>query len=321
MQRPSTKEKSYDTASVASTVSCSGASQWRAGNLRAYSRSTGVATSAGMEQGCTKTNQDASFIMERVQGGNDFLCAVIDGHGTHGHHVSEFIKQNFAQQFFQQRKSSAKGGTRVAITRGFVETNEKLRRARGIDSQESGAVVTMCMRRGEDLYVANAGDTRAVLVSESSSGSARAKALTRDHTPALASERQRILKCGGEIAPTHIPGLGYAGPPRVWTKQQQVGGLAVTRALGDTSLGRAGVTPQPEVLKYRVKPGDKNVILASDGCWDYVTNDRAAEIALRHSDPQSASEAIVREARHAWHQDAKHSGYIDDITCVVAKVQ
>lgn len=274
-----------------------------------------VTSAAGMDMGSTKENQDSSFVIERAHGGVDFLCGVIDGHGSAGRHVSEFVRQNLASQILDYRKAGSQQGTRAAMVHGFMGTASKLRRTKAIDSQESGAAVAVCMRKGQDLYVANVGDTRAVLVHEEGTGRAHSQPLTRDHKPSVPSELERVNKCGGHVAQAYIPGVGFAGPPRV------CGSLCITRAIGDTALQDAGVTPTPEVIKHHIRSGDKLVVMASDGCWDYISNDRAAEIALKHSDPRHASRAIVQEARQSWKRDPKSRGYIDDITCLVAKVQ
>jgi len=288
---------------------------WKEG---ADGRVAGAATAAGMDMGRTKTNQDTSFVLGRRDG--DFICGVIDGHGEQGHHVSSFVKSQLAARILEHRRSRAHRGNRSAIVNGFADTSEKLQRAHGIDSRESGAVAALCMRKGQDLYAANVGDTRAVLVGSDERGRVRSQPLTRDHTAASAGERDRIRASGGKVAPTYIPGQGFAGPPRVWQQEQVQGGLCVTRAFGDHSLTRVGVTAQPEVVKHRLRPSDKCVVLASDGCWDYVSNERAAEIAMQHASPKSASEAIVKEARRKWQADRNSRGYVDDITCVVAKV-
>lgn len=53
----------------------------------------------------------------------------------------------------------------------------------------------------------------------------------------------------------------------------RVGGvLAVTRAFGDHSLKKSGVSAIPHVLKYTLKPFDKFMIIASDGVWDELSD-------------------------------------------------
>jgi protein phosphatase 2C family protein 2/3 len=68
---------------------------------------------------------------------------------------------------------------------------------------------------GSSLYVANAGDSRAVL-----SRHGKAIDLTRDHKPHEPSERQRIELCGGYVC----------------SEGRLCGELAVARAIGDFHL-------------------------------------------------------------------------------------
>lgn len=60
-------------------------------------------------------------------------------------------------------------------------------------------------------------------------GDIQANELTTDHKPFLVCEKERIEKAGGEIMPKE----GTTGPLRVWRKDEESPGLAVTRTLGD----------------------------------------------------------------------------------------
>ena len=53
--------------------------------------------------------------------------------------------------------------------------------------------------------------------------------------------------------------------------ENRVGGsLAVTRAFGDHSLKRDGVTAKPFINKHAIRPFDKFLVIASDGVWDVL---------------------------------------------------
>ena len=52
----------------------------------------------------------------------------------------------------------------------------------------------------------------------------------------------KVKQAGGEVEPIYIPGAGFRGPARLWSKRQQDGGLAVSRAFGDIHLRPAGVS-------------------------------------------------------------------------------
>ena len=55
------------------------------------------------------------------------------------------------------------------------------------------------------------------------------------------------------------------------------GGLAITRALGDTAYKTFGVTAQPYIVRHVMRPFDKTLILASDGVWDTISDQQAVE--------------------------------------------
>ena len=112
----------------------------------------------------------------------------------------------------------------------------------------------MCVVRREGahnvLYVANLGDTRAVL-----SKSGQAERLSIDDKCDNPDEVARIKSVGGLIL------------------QMRVGGvLAVTRAFGDHSLRDSGLTAVPHIQKYTLKPFDKYLVIASDGVWDELSD-------------------------------------------------
>jgi serine/threonine protein phosphatase PrpC len=100
------------------------------------------------------------------------------------------------------------------------------------------------------LYVANIGDTRAVL-----SKGGQAERMSIDDKCDNPDEIQRIKAAGGLIL------------------QQRVGGvLAVTRAFGDHSLKASGLISVPHIQKYTLKPFDKFLVIASDGVWDELSD-------------------------------------------------
>ena len=63
----------------------------------------------------------------------------------------------------------------------------------------------------------------------------------------------------------------------------------------------------------------KFLVLASDGVWEYMSNQEVVDVAKQHiKDPVKAADAVVAEARRQW--QTKGQGYIDDITALVVKI-
>ena len=77
---------------------------------------------------------------------------------------------------------------------------------------DSGCTAVVAVLRGRRLYVANAGDSRAVLCR-----AGRAVDMSFDHKPEDSPERRRIVKAGG----------------RVTFEGRVNGGLNLSRALGE----------------------------------------------------------------------------------------
>ena len=91
------------------------------------------------------------------------------------------------------------------------------------------------------LYVANVGDTRAVL-----SKSGQAERMSVDDKCDNIDEQIRIKQSNGLIVMNRVGGV-----------------LAVTRAFGDHSLKDSGLIAIPHIVKYTLKPFDKFLVIAS----------------------------------------------------------
>ena len=56
------------------------------------------------------------------------------------------------------------------------------------------------------------------------------------------------------------------------------------------------------------------IIIASDGVWEFISNQEAVDIVGAHSNPEEACKILVEEATKRWHQEEE---VVDDITAVV----
>ena len=63
----------------------------------------------------------------------------------------------------------------------------------------------------------------------------------------------------------------------VWNQTATIG-LGLARSFGDSEMRRVGVIAQPEVRSRRLDPADQFMIVASDGVWEYITDDEAVEL-------------------------------------------
>ena len=99
-------------------------------------------------------------------------------------------------------------------------------------------------------------------------------------------------------------------------RESDAPGLAMSRSLGDGLAHSLGVSTSPEVKRFCLDSTDKYIILASDGVWEFLSNEDIAKIVWPHyikNSPEQAGNAIVRAAAQKWREN---DTVIDDITCV-----
>ena len=66
---------------------------------------------------------------------------------------------------------------------------------------------------------------------------------------------------------------------------------------------RVGVNAVPEITELHMNPSDKVIVLASDGVWEFISNEEAANIIMPHyksNSAEKAAEAIIKEAIKRW---------------------
>lgn len=244
---------------------------------------------------------------------------MFDGHG--GHSCAQFLKANLLSNLLQSADfpsnlPEALRQTYFETDRQFHVVRESQRRRRRPESplgtapdseavivslqacqegreEPSGSTAVTAVFWGREIWLANAGDSRAVLCRKG-----KAVQLTRDHRPDTHREEvERVEQLGGYICSD-----GFLG-----------GELAVTRALGDwhlEDLKEFGLHPdqlklsnEPEVFRLSLGPDDEFLVIACDGLWDVLSNSRVIELAklsLRdRNDPQVCAEELVDAAKKA----------------------
>lgn len=135
--------------------------------------------------------------------------------------------------------------------------------------------------------------------------------------PSAAVQLRIVLNEGRVQQMTNRSGQGV-GPFRVWFQQLDYPGLAMSRAFGDTPCRRIGVTVEPQLYKHRLTPQDQLLVVASDGVWEYLSNEQVVAIAGRAGSAESAARKVVEAAEAAW-RAVDGGQYVDDITAVVLR--
>ena len=94
-------------------------------------------------------------------------------------------------------------------------------------------------------------------------------------------------------------------------------GLAMSRSFGDTIASYVGVSVYPEIKELMLTPNDAYIVMASDGVWEFMSNEEVAKIVYPHyftGNAEKAAEEIVKQSFIKWKENEV---LIDDITCVV----
>lgn len=133
-----------------------------------------------------------------------------------------------------------------------------------------GCTAVTALISDDAVYVANAGDSRAVLCVKGF-----AKPLSFDHKPTNHGELHRITNAGGFVERGRVNGK-----------------LALSRAIGDFEFKEQknvaskapqsfAVTANPEIITRKLSPNDEFLVLACDGIWDCATSQKVVGFIRR----------------------------------------
>lgn len=272
------------------------------------------------------------------------FVGVYDGHG--GPETSRYINDHLFQHL--KRFTSEQGSMSTDVIRKAYQATEE-----GFLSVVSkqwhlkpqlAAVGSCCLVGvicGGTLYVANLGDSRAVLGRlVKATGEVLANQLSSEHNVGLESVRQEMYSLHPDDS--HIVVLKH----NVWRVK---GLIQVSRSIGDVYLKKAEFNREPLYTKFRLRepfkkpilssepsitvhelqPHDQFIIFASDGLWEHLSNQEAVDIVQNH--PRSGSarrlvKAALQEAakkREMRYSDLKkidrgvRRHFHDDITVIV----
>jgi len=263
-----------------------------------------------------KVNQDRAIIVPNVpnsdpNGSGYSLFGVFDGHGMLGHDVSSYLLRKMPE-WFSKNKGWSKN-PKGALERCFFWLTKQLAKS-DVNCTFSGTTAVVCLFNADNIYTANVGDSRAVLAREEQ-GKLKAIGLSFDQKPDNPKEKERIEKKNGRVEPCKGPMGEFIGPHRVWLKNQDMPGLAMSRSFGDDVASSVGVISEPEVIVKARSKNDKFMVVASDGVWEFLSNQDVVDIVTKHpGDIKKATRAVCKESVRKWNAE---EDVVDDITAVV----
>ncbi|KAI3806634.1 hypothetical protein L1987_22545 [Smallanthus sonchifolius] len=247
--------------------------------------------------GRRETMEDTHFLMPRLWNEDDIhIFGIFDGH--RGAAAAEFSVRAIPRLL--QTLDCTKSPT-DALKEAFINTDIAFRKE--LNNQHKykafiqkdyrpGCTAITALIVQNRLYVANAGDCRAILC--------RAGCpypLSKDHVASCLEERERVTSLGGEVK---------------WqldTWRVGPAALQVTRSIGDDDL-KPWVTAEPEITETVLSGDDEYLVMASDGLWDVVSDLEVVNIIKNTvKDPGMCSKRLATEAAQR--------GSNDNITVIV----
>lgn len=270
----------------------------------------GLATEEGL---MGHANEDRMIV---EQNEHFHLLAVLDGHG--GEWVADYVKT----KLFPMIARCYDHGFNARALADTVDALDQDVHAKATQRQDFSGACLVCVLLFVDeatgvptTLTLNVGDCRAILHEARAKGkqtkqktkgekgmgpNGRLVALSEDHCEANAKEKARVLASGAFIEYGRVGGV-----------------LEPFRSIGDIDMKEremAGwVIATPEIKQTRLALGRSTLVLATDGVWGSLVNQKVMAIARQHTtNPQAAANAILSAARAA--------GSMDDIAVMVAHV-
>lgn len=263
-----------------------------------------------------KKNQDALIMTDDADTNTLILC-VLDGHGEHGDSVALNFQNHLSKEMIKH--PAWKLDVKTAAKEAINKIERLVIKDYRIDTEFSGTTLSMAIIRGNRITGVNIGDSRVIIGKDSGDGSGKllAEEFTTDHKPDSPNEKERILAAGGRVFAVEYDD-GIDGPPRVWLGHMDVPGLAMSRSLGDCVAHTAGVSSEPEFTERDLDPAtDKCIVVATDGLWEFVTNQETIDMVNSVTTPAASVQDLVKEANARWMAEEQ---VIDDTTVITASL-
>ena len=225
-------------------------------------------------------NEDKVSIILTIKKPKDFkeeywpkisYMALFDGHG--GNTCSNFLRDNLHNYII--KNENLLKDTEKSIIESFEKAEDDFINNIAIkENDKSGSCALVCLIIDNNLYIANCGDSHAII---SINSGKEIKLLNSIHRPNNIKEKERIIKNGGSIYIRNsimriIPGR-----------------LSVSRAFGDkdAKLNDYGENNNilictPEVININLRNQKVDfLIMGCDGIFEYLTNEDCVSLAWK----------------------------------------
>ena len=288
------------------------------------------------------TGQDVYDIIRDLSE-NVIYFAVYDGHGTKGLQAAEGLKSEIRKKLYKDKKLISTFKDIKKVESYFKNLYQGIqKKLAGTNEYDlSGTCSISVLLVDNKMFVINLGDSRCVLGQrkngdENKLGEKVGVEMSIDQKPMREDEKLRIIEKGGEVSDK------LAGAPRVYRKNDEVPGLAVSRSIGDIVAHEVGVSCEPEIFEKELDSDDHFIVIGSDGVWDAMSSCEVVGFIFQKMESQKSkcAQLLAEECRNRWEllnmykqkylmemdinndqnkaRSAKNNIIdIDDITCII----
>ncbi|XP_067851665.1 integrin-linked kinase-associated serine/threonine phosphatase 2C [Heptranchias perlo] len=242
--------------------------------------------------------------------------AVFDGHG--GVRASKYAAQNLhlnlIRNFPKGEVSSLEKTIKKCLLLTFKQTDEGFLKQASSQKPawKDGSTAACILLVDNDLYVANLGDSRAILCRfNEKSKKLTSLPLVKEHNPTQYEERMRIQKAGGTVRDGRVMGV-----------------LEVSRSIGDGQYKHCGVISIPDVRRCQLTSNDRFILLACDGLFKVFSPDEAAlfvsaileDETLMAKPGRAPQDVRFESACNRLASEAVRRGSADNVTIILVAV-
>ena len=233
--------------------------------------------------------------------------------------VSQFVKSYFHNFFSNFDNENLNNHNENDILKIFQDKNvikeqikliEKFLLEKSYSIQYSGTTCLIIIYIKDKIICYNIGDSRAIYINNE----LKCFQISQDHKPEIYSEKMRIEENGGIVKKDYL----NIGAYRVWSKNGNYPGLAMSRSIGDYVAKSIGVTNEPDFFEIDIiKNNVIGVIISTDGLWNILKNSEIEKIVEEYiikKDSIGCVNTLIDEANKKY---KKKNIFCDDITVIV----
>ncbi|KAL2095855.1 hypothetical protein ACEWY4_008003 [Coilia grayii] len=249
--------------------------------------------------------------------------AVFDGHGgaRASRFAAEHLHHNLVAKFPRGDGENLDKLIKKCLLDTFRQTDEDFLKKASSQKPawKDGSTATCVLVVDDTLYVANLGDSRAVLcrsehVEDSGEKKSVTLALSKEHNPTIYEERMRIQRAGGTVREGRVLGV-----------------LEVSRSIGDGQYKRCGVISTPDLRRCQLTASDRFIILACDGLFKVFSPEEAVKyvvniledtsVAVERKEGQTEGEGRYDAACQRLASEAVRRGCADNVTVILVSIE